>query len=199
VSDDDLKRRVNALVPPAEDVDVETALTRTRAMARTRSGRRRLTLRAAPLAVAAATVIIVLLATVGPWHGSGRSSVKQPTSPTAVTAWFRHVVGESSGPAGPVDLTSVWVVRLSDPNNGTFDVRPRSRFGAGNLHYDGSRGGFMVDVLGRYCNNQPGVYRVATSGQSLVFTLVTDPCQVRRDVLDNTVFQPLTNPDQLGG
>jgi hypothetical protein len=93
----------------------------------------------------------------------------------------------------------VWIVRLTDANNGSFDVRPHGKFGSGTLRYDGSRGGWVVDVLGTYCKHQPGIYEVQKTGQSLVFTVVRDGCELRRGVLDNTVFQPLTNPDQLLG
>jgi hypothetical protein len=196
MSDDEIRRHLEALAPSTDDIDVETALTRTRAVARVRSRRRRVALRAAPLAVAAATVAIVLLATIGPLNGSDRSPAHRPSpSASGGNAWFRHV----SGSSGSVDLASVWVVRLTDPNNGTFDVRPGDRFGVGTFRYDGSRGGWIVDVLGRYCNQQSGVYRVVKSGQSLAFNVVTDGCPLRRDVLDNTVFEPLTSPDQLIG
>src|SRR5207237_602533 len=81
-----------------------------------------------------------------------------------VPAWFRHAVGRSTAASGSVDLTSVWVVRLSDANHGTFDVRPSTRFGTGTLRYDGSRGGWVVDVLNRNCGGHDGVYRVTLGG-----------------------------------
>lgn len=201
MSDDEIRRHVDAVVPAMSDIDTEAALTRTRAAARIRARRRRLVLRVAPLGVAAATVAIVLLASLGPLKGSGTSTSHRPkpTATTATTAWFRHVVGVASTASGSVDLGSVWVVRLTDPNHGSFDVRPSDRFGAGTLTYDGSRGGWVVDVLGKYCAGKSAIYRVDRSGDSLTFSVVSDDCELRRNVLDSTVFSPLTSPDQLTG
>lgn len=201
MTDDDLKSRLDAALPPVDADDVEVALVRTRVIARTRQRRRRTAVRLAPVLAAAATAAVVMLVTLGPGHGHHTPASAPSPSPSAppVGAWFRHAVGVSSAAGGSVDLTSVWVVRLSDANHGTFDVRPSTRFGTGTLRYDASRGGWVVDVVNRDCGGRDGVYRVGQDGPSLVFTVVNDPCALRRDLLDNTVFAPLTNPDQLVG
>lgn len=201
MTDDELKGRLEADLPTVDAHDIETALMRTRATAHTRQRRRRTALWLAPVFAAAATVAVVLLVTLGPGprHHAAPSSPGPAPSPSAVPAWFRHAVGRSTAASGSVDLTSVWVVRLSDANHGTFDVRPSTRFGTGTLRYDGSRGGWVVDVLNRNCGGHDGVYRVALDGPSLTFTVVADPCELRRELLDNAVFAPLTNPDQLVG
>src|SRR3954452_2066769 len=199
MTDDELKGRLEAESPPVDAHDIEAALMRTRATAHTRQRRRRTALWLAPAFAAAATVAVVLLVTLGPGPRHHASPSSPGPSPSAVPAWFRHAVGRSTAASGSVDLTSVWVVRLSDANHGAFDVRPSTRFGTGTLRYDGSRGGWVVDVLNRNCGGHDGVYRDALDGPSLTFTVVADPCELRRELLDNAVFAPLTNPDQLVG
>src|SRR4051812_12337513 len=120
MTDDELRSRLEAESPVLEPHDIEAALLRTRATARTRQSRRRTALRLAPVFAAAATVAIVMLVTLGPGRGHHAStSAPGPTpssSASAAGAWFRHAVGVSSARSGSVDLTSVWVVRLSDAN-----------------------------------------------------------------------------------
>jgi hypothetical protein len=201
--DDDQLRRVLRNDDSSGDA-VEQALLRTRTVGESRLRRRRLTLRVAlPLAAAAGTAAVVVLAVAHPGaHGRNHSPAASPapTTPTPTTGtWYRHVGGVSSSATGSVDLAGVWVVRLTTPNTGTFDVRPADRFGDGTLQYDGSRGGWVVDVLHRLCGNTTGVYRVSFSGPSLIFNVVHDGCEPRRDVMDNMVLAPLTNPSQLTG
>ena len=201
MTDDELRSRLGAQQPTFADQEIETALLRTRAAALARLRRRRATIWLAPALAAAATVALVVLMTVGPGHRPSAPTSSPAAGPTAgaAGAWFRHAVGVSSAATGSVDLSSVWVVRLSDANHGTFDVRPATRFGAGTLRYDGSRGGWVVDVMADQCGGRDGVYRAEREGPSLTFALVTDPCELRRELLDNAVFAPLTNPDQLVG
>jgi hypothetical protein len=203
--DDDQLRRVLRNDDSSGDA-VEQALLRTRTVGESRLRRRRLTLRVAlPLAAAAGTAAVVVLAVAHPGaHGRNHSPAASPAPPTPTPTpttgtWYRHVGGVSSSATGSVDLAGVWVVRLTTPNTGTFDVRPADRFGDGTLQYDGSRGGWVVDVLHRLCGNTTGVYRVSFSGPSLIFNVVHDGCEPRRDVMDNMVLAPLTNPSQLTG
>lgn len=200
MTDDELRRALETALPTVDDNDVETALLRTHAAVQTRQRRRRLAVRLAPVLAAAATVAVVMLATLS--NGGGRHTPTTSPSPTpsagSVNTWFRHATGQTTG-GGVAKPSSVWVVRLSDANHGTFDVRPNAQFGRGALVYDGSRGGWVVSVLDKDCNGRDGVYRVVHDGPSLTFTVVTDPCELRRDLLDNAVFAPLTNPDQLVG
>lgn len=198
MSDDDIRRHLDSLVPAMTDIDTETALTRTRASAQRRSRRRQLALRVAPIGVAVATAAVVLLVTVGPLQRQSTPTSHRP-QPAPVSAWFRHVVGTSSSASGSVNLTAIWVVRLTDANHGSFDIRPTDRFGTGTLAYDGSRGGWVVDVLDHYCGGKSAIYRVDRSGESLTFAAVSDGCELRRDVLNSSVFAPLTSPDQLTG
>jgi hypothetical protein len=206
MGDDELRRHLHAALPPVRDDDVERALLRTRAVADMRARRTRRMVRLAPVAVAAVTAAVIVLVTIGLRGSAGRPTTQPTPGPTGTTtptapptAWFRHVVGVSTRGSGTLDLRSVWVVRLTSPDSGTFDVRPADRFGTGTLRYDGSRGGWVVDVLARWCGTDPGIYRVTRSGDVLVFTVVRDACEPRRDVLDDTVFAPLTSPDQLLG
>lgn len=200
MTEDEFSRRLEALQPKLDDNDIETALLHTRAVARTRQRRRGIAIRLAPVLAAAATVAVVLLAIGGSGHRRHTPAVSPTPSPSnSVTAWFRHVTGVSSTASGSVDLSSVWVVRLSDADHGTFDVRPSTRFGTGTLHYDGSRGGWVVSVVDGPCGGRDGIYAVQHDGPSLTFTAVADPCALRRELLDNAVFAPLTNPDQLTG
>jgi len=200
MTEDELSRRLDALQPKVCDEAIEMALHRTRTVAQTRQRRRRTALRLAPVLAAAATVAVVLLAIVGSGHDSHSPAVGPTPVPSAsINAWFRHATGVSSPASGSVDLSSVWVVRLTDANHGTFDVRPSTRFGTGTFHFDGSRGGWVVDILDRACGGRAGVYEVQHDGPSLTFTAIKDPCQLRRDLLDNAVFAPLSNPDQLTG
>jgi len=200
MTDDELKSRLEALQPAVDDHEIEAALLRTRSAAQARQRRRRVAVRLAPVLAAAATVAVVMLAILG--RGNGHSPPASPSSPTPsagdINAWFRHAVGLTTG-GGVAKPSSVWVVRLSDPDHGTFDVRPTAQFGSGTLTYDGSRGGWVVAVLNKDCQGRDGVYRVEHDGPSLTFTVVTDHCGLRRDLLDNAVFAPLTSPDQLVG
>src|SRR3954465_15239318 len=153
MTDDELKHRLGAESPTVDAHDIEAALMRTRATAHTRQRHRRTALWLAPVFAAAATLAVVLLVTLGPGprHHAAPSSPGPSPSPSGVPAWFRHAVGRSTAASGSVDLTSVWVVRLSDANHGAFDVRPSTRFGTGTLRYDGSRGGWVVHVPDRSC------------------------------------------------
>src|SRR3954471_12904121 len=176
MTDDELKGRLEAESPTVDAHNIEAALMRTRATAHTRQRRRRTALRLAPVFAAAATVAVVLLVTLGPGprHHASPSSPGPAPSPSAVPAWFRHAVGRSTAASGSVDLTSVWVVRISDANHGAFDVRPSTRLGHGAVGYAGSRGGWVVDGLDPNCGGHDGVYRDALDGPSLTFTVVAD-------------------------
>src|SRR3954469_11912816 len=105
MTDDELKRRLEAESPAVDGHDIEAALLRTRATAHTRQCRRRTALRLAPVFAAAATVAVVMLVTLGPGdHHTSPSSPGPSPSPSALTAWFRHAVGVSSAASGSVDL-----------------------------------------------------------------------------------------------
>jgi hypothetical protein len=202
MTDDELRRALANSVPLPGDVDTEAALIRARARGRQRHRQRRWMTMAAPAGAASAAVAIVLIAHAGSTsHAPPVTSTPTPT-PTAVGLgvgqWYRHVTGVVQTSTGPVDLSAVWVVRLSSATRGTFEARPTSRFGPGTLTYDAVRRLWVVTGL-RQCGGVPGTYRLARAGSHLTFTHVSDPCVVRATVLDNNAFAPLTDPDQLNG
>jgi hypothetical protein len=82
---------------------------------------------------------------------------------------------------------------------GTFEVDPTDRFGTGTLVYNASRRGWVVKVLGRFCRNTSGLYRVTLNGADLTFGHISDPCQLRIAVLEGNTFAPLTSPTQIQG
>lgn len=200
--DEQLRHLLNRAIPSASDADVEQALAR---LYHENHGRRRWRYTGGPwlaaVATATAVVAIIGIAAVATRPGShhAASPANAGSGVSAPGAWYRHSAGSVSTPTGTVDLGAVWVLRLSTPDSGTFDVQPHDRFGTGTLRYDPAARQWTARILSPYCAATAGRYRISQSGTSLIFAVVTDPCTVRRDALDGAVFAPLTNPNQLVG
>lgn len=193
----------NGSVVVTED-EVERALVRTRVAGRVALRRRRRATFLAPCAAALATAAVVTVIVVaGPSANrpkpSPAASVPPLPSPTS-RVWFKHINGAGSTASGAtVDVGGIWVIRLATDVAGTFDLQPRDRLGQGTLTYDPATRLWSVRVLQRYCGDAAASYRIDNSHLALTFTAVHDPCTLRRDVLDGTVFDVLTSPDQLIG
>jgi hypothetical protein len=199
MDDDQLRSRFRETVGDVEPRAVESALTAVR-----RSGVRRFRRRGSsgwflPMAVAAATVAVILSVIQSTRGPDPHRHVPTPAASVlpAVNAWYRHV-GPQLTNGGVIDQESIWVVRLTGPDTGTFDVEPHASFGLGTLRREAGRR-WQVRVLTRTCDQAPATYTVTRQGDALAFAVVADACVLRRTILDGIVFAPLTSPDQLVG